>query len=274
MVTIISAWWIRIALGLLGSGLIGYIAYRKQSLSLSGMWSAIVMGTGFVVFGEPIWFSLLIVFFISSTLWSKWKRSVGAKREAEANYEKSGRRDAWQVWANGGIGLILCIANALFPHDGWLFTYIGVMASVTADTWATEVGALSRSKPISVLTWKRVSTGTSGGITWLGSLASLAGAALIGLISGLYLQGNYWFILVGAFAGFVGAMIDSIIGAKWQVMYTCVTCGKVTERKQHCGKITLYLRGLPWMNNDRVNGISSIAGGIVAYLMLMLLVNF
>lgn len=273
MVSIISEWWIRIALGIIGSGLIGYIAYRKQSLSLSGMLSAIIMGTGFVLFGEPIWFSLLIVFFLSSTLWSKWKRSVAVKSAAEGGYEKGGRRDAGQVWANGGIGLLLCIGHAIMPYEGWVYAYIGVMASVTADTWATEIGALSKSQPISVITWKRVRTGTSGGITWLGSLASLAGATLIGLISSLYMQLDYRYIVAGAIAGFAGAMIDSIMGATLQVMYRCESCGKNIERNTHCGVKAQYSRGLPWMNNDRVNGISSVSGGLVALLLLVMMIQ-
>lgn len=271
MVSIIAEWWLRIVLGVLGSGLISYVAYRKQSLSLSGMLSAIIMGTGFVTFGEPIWFSLLIIFFISSTVWSKWKRSVANKQEAESGYEKSGRRDAAQVWANGGIGLILCIGNAMLPYEGWLYAYIGVMASVTADTWATELGALSKSQPISIITWKRVRTGTSGGVTWLGSLASLAGATLIGLIASLYMQLDYRYIVAGAIAGFVGAMIDSIMGARLQVMYRCEVCNKVVERKAHCGVITQYSHGITWMNNDRVNELSSIAGGLLSIGLLLLL---
>ncbi|URN94407.1 MAG: DUF92 domain-containing protein [Candidatus Pristimantibacillus lignocellulolyticus] len=272
MVTIVSEWWIRLILGAIGSGLIGYSAYRKQSLSFSGMLSAMIMGTGFVLFGEPIWFSLLIVFFVSSTFWSKWKRSVAKKREVEGNYEKSGRRDAGQVWANGGIGLLLCIGHALMPHEGWLYAYIGVMASVTADTWATEIGALSKSEPISVITWKRVSSGTSGGISWLGSLASLAGATLIGLVSSLFMQLDYRYIVAGAIAGFVGAMIDSVIGARLQVMYRCENCGKIIERKTHCGTMTKYWRGLSWMNNDRVNGISSVIGGAVALGLMLIMI--
>jgi len=273
VVSIVSEWWIRIVLGVIGSGFIGYVAYRKQSLSLSGMISAMIMGTGFVLFGEPIWFSLLIVFFLSSTIWSKWKRSVAKKREAEASYEKSSRRDAGQVWANGGIGLLLCIANAIIPYDGWLYAYIGVMASVTADTWATEIGALSKSQPISVITWKRVRSGTSGGISCLGSVASLAGATLIGLISSLYFHLDYRYIVVGAIAGFLGAMVDSIIGARLQVMYRCNTCGEIIERKIHCGIPTQYSRGLSWMNNDRVNGISSVIGGVVALGLMLILSN-
>lgn len=268
MVTIVSEWWLRLLLGLIGSGLISYAAYRKRSLSRSGMWSAVVMGTGFVVFGEPIWFTLLMTFFVSSTLWSKWKSHTRQKKTAEENYEKSGRRDAGQVWANGGLGLVLCVGAAILPHQAWLYAYIGVMATVTADTWATEIGSLSKGRPISIVTWKAVPTGTSGGISLLGTMASFSGAACIGLVSSLLLGLDIRLILFAALAGFIGAMADSYLGAKWQVMYACPSCGIVTERTEHCNGKTHQIRGLAWCNNDAVNMLSSIIGGCFAIALL------
>jgi uncharacterized protein (TIGR00297 family) len=154
---------------------------------MSGAWSAVVMGTGFATLGEPVWFCVLIAFFASSSFWSKWKRKHRAKAEAEAKYAKTGRRDAGQVWANGGAGLLLCAAHALWPDEGWVFAYVGVMAAVNADTWATEIGALSRSAPRSVTSGKPVAPGTSGGVTPLGSAAALAGAVFIGVVAALLL---------------------------------------------------------------------------------------
>ncbi|MBD2867551.1 DUF92 domain-containing protein, partial [Paenibacillus arenilitoris] len=187
MVGIIEEWWIRLLIGLLCSGLAAAAAYRARSLSGSGAASAVVMGTGFVTLGEPVWFGVLIAFFVSSTAWSKWKRKHRAKAEAEAKYEKGGRRDAGQVWANGGAGLLLCAANALWPDPGWLYAFVGVMAAVNADTWATEIGALSRTAPRSITSGKPVAPGTSGGVTPLGSAAALAGAAFIGAAAALLL---------------------------------------------------------------------------------------
>ncbi|RXZ82335.1 DUF92 domain-containing protein [Paenibacillaceae bacterium] len=167
-------------IGLIGSSVIAFWAYRRSSLSSSGAWSAVIMGTAYVALGGLVWFGTLLVFFISSTFWSKWKRRSQAKRSAEAKYAKTGRRDAVQVWANGGLGLLLCAGYALRPDPAWLFAFAGVMAAVNADTWATELGALSRSAPRALLGGKPVPPGTSGGVTVLGSLAALAGAALIG----------------------------------------------------------------------------------------------
>ncbi len=281
MVGWIEEWWIRLFVGLLGSGLIAAAAYRHRSLSGSGAVSAVVMGTGFVTLGEPVWFGLLIAFFVSSTVWSKWKRKHRAKAEAEAKYEKTGRRDAGQVWANGGAGLLLCAAHALWPDQGWLFAYIGVMAAVNADTWATEIGALSRTAPRLVTSGKPVAPGTSGGVTPLGSAAALAGAVFIGAAAALLLLaapqpaeaaagtpgGGLLAVAViaAAAAGLAGAFADSLLGATGQAMYRCRVCGSETERAAHCGSAAERVRGFAALNNDRVNLLSSLFAGAMAW---------
>lgn len=280
MVGIIEEWWIRLLAGLLGSGLIAAAAYRARSLSASGAWSAVVMGTGFVALGEPVWFGVLIGFFVSSTLWSKWKRKHRVKVLAEAKYEKTGRRDAGQVWANGGAGLALCAANAIWPDQGWLYAYIGIIAAVNADTWATEIGALSRTAPRSVTSGKPVAAGTSGGVTPLGSAAALAGAVFIGAVAALLLAAPQQdaaagtpgggaataaYIAAAAAAGLAGAFADSLLGATGQAMYRCRVCGSDTERAAHCGSAAERVRGFAWLNNDRVNLLSSLFAGLLAF---------
>jgi uncharacterized protein (TIGR00297 family) len=281
MAGIIEEWWIRLIAGLLGSGLIAAAAYRARSLSASGAWSAVVMGTGFVALGEPVWFGVLISFFVSSTLWSRWKRKHRAKALAEAKYEKTGRRDAGQVWANGGAGLALCAAHSIWPDQGWLYAYIGIMAAVNADTWATEIGALSRTAPRSVTSGKPVAPGTSGGVTPLGSAAALAGAVFIGAVAALLLAAPQQadaaagtpgggaaaaaYIAAAAAAGLAGAFADSLLGATGQAMFRCRICGSETERAAHCGSAAERVRGFAWLNNDRVNLLSSLFAGLLAF---------
>jgi len=287
MVGLIDEWWLRLLAGLLGSSLIAVAAYFGRSLSLSGAISAIVMGTVFITLGEPIWFALLIAFFVSSSLLSKWKRNSRAKAEAETKYEKSGRRDAGQVWANGGVGLLLCAAHAIWHDPAWQLAYIGVMASVNADTWATELGSLSRTAPRLITSGKRCAPGTSGGVTPLGSAAALAGAAFIGAVAALLLspqqaaaagQGGGFaaaaaVVAVAAAAGLAGAFADSLLGATVQAMYRCRVCGSETERAAHCGAATMRERGAAGLNNDRVNLLSSLLAGALALALNILLHN-
>lgn len=268
-------------IGLICSGVVAGAAYWKKSLSLSGMVAAVVMGTVYFAAGSLVWYGTLLAFFITSTVLSKLKKRAKAKYEAA--YEKSGRRDAGQVLANGGIGMLLCIAYALWPHEVLLYGFIGVMATVTADTWATEVGSLSRRQPRSVITGKPIPTGTSGGVSMLGTLAAMAGGLFIGGCAaiGLVLAGGQesdwqeWAVwsrqiawpIIGLVAGTLGAFADSLMGATCQVMYRCQTCCQTVERREHCGLPTSQIRGVRFLNNDRVNLFSSCIGGLAAIIL-------
>lgn len=269
-------------IGLAGSVLIAGAAYWKDSLSKSGAVAAVAVGTLLYVFGSLTWFGLMIGFFISSSALTKWKKHK--KAQAELKYEKSGRRDAGQVIANGGAGAILCVLSAMMPEMWiWPAAYVGVMAAVTADTWATEVGGLSKHSPRSILTWKRVSKGTSGGITGLGWAASLAGGLFIGVLGALLAimepAGVRWgpdsfgwqMILAAAVSGWVASNSDSLLGASVQALYRCPSCGLEVEARSHCSRKTVLIRGRMPINNDAVNIISSLIGGGTMVLFVYLL---
>ncbi|OAS22387.1 hypothetical protein A8708_12520 [Paenibacillus oryzisoli] len=258
--------------GFIGSVLIAGAAYWKKSLSVTGGIAAILLGTTMYACGSLAWFGTLIAFFISSSLLSKLKHQ--RKAAAESGYAKGGRRDAGQVAANGGLGLLLCIGNVIWPDPAWWYIYIGVMATVNADTWATEIGGLSKSIPRSIVNGKRVVAGTSGGITRLGIVASLLGGAFIGLIGGIFnhigeTQASFSSIIIiisiGAIAGLSGSLVDSWLGATLQVMFHCDVCGKTIEKQEHCSQKARQIRGLRGMSNDVVNASSSLIGGVICF---------
>lgn len=254
--------------------IVSAMAYWKRSLTMSGAIAATIMGTVYFAAGGLFWFGILLVFFVSSSVLSKFRQSY--KAEMEKSYAKTGRRDAGQVLANGGLGMVLCILNAVWPHSEWMYIFIGIMATVTADTWATEIGSLSSKPPRSVLNGKELVVGTSGGVSLLGSTAAAIAGGMIGgmawilqVFSGtIGIQGRallIW-VLIGLVAGLVGAFTDSILGASIQVMYKCQVCSKEVEVLHHCDQPTLPIRGWLRMNNDAVNIWSSIFGGLVGYL--------
>ncbi|MNO52513.1 hypothetical protein D3C76_429360 [compost metagenome] len=281
------AHWI---IGALCALLVSAAAYWKQSLTFSGMAAAFVMGTVYYGAGDIFWFGILLLFFVTSSLFSKFRGE--RKRELEKSYAKSSRRDAMQVFANGGLGMLACIGHAIWPNPAWSYLFIGFMGAVTADTWATEFGGLSRKPPRSVLTWKRLPPGTSGGVSWLGSLAGLAGAVMIGGAAWLLSAWNsgasvqeifeqlidivqfksssgavmFWkWIVIGGLSGFAGAYVDSLLGASLQRMNRCTVCGKSVEVEVHCERRTVPERGMSWMSNDMVNLLSSLAAGALAW---------
>ena len=111
------------------------------------------------------------IFFVTSSLLSHFKETE--KQEAAEKFDKGHQRDFYQTLANGGVGALLALLNGLFPSPAWYAMFTGAMAAVTADTWATELGALSKQPPRLLTTGEVVEVGTSGGVSLLGTAVTL-----------------------------------------------------------------------------------------------------
>ena len=263
-------------LGLALSILIAALAYWRGSLSRSGALGALLVGTLIFGLGGWVWGVALAVFFVSSSALSHFKERQ--KAAVAEKFEKGHRRDMGQVLANGGLGALIAVAAAVVPQSAvpnalWFYLFLGVMATVTADTWATELGTLSAAPPRLITSGRVVEVGTSGGVSPLGTGVSLAGGLLIGLtvavlgpLAGLLpWSAAPLLALAGGLSGAAGSLLDSLMGATVQQIYYCDTCRKETERRVHrCGTTTRPLRGWGWVNNDLVNLVSSLGGGLVA----------
>lgn len=191
-------------------------------------------------------------------------------------FSKGSQRDLAQVLANGGLGAILALVHTLLPDQVWPWlAYIGAMAAVNADTWATEIGVFNPDPPRMITSGRRVGRGTSGAVSILGYLAVLGGAALIGITAAVSQTANAWAVIgAAAAAGFAGSTLDSLLGATVQSIYYCPACEKDTERQplHTCGTQTIPQRGWRWLDNDWVNFIASLAGAATAIWIGMLLV--
>jgi len=64
----------------------------------------------------------------------------------------------------------------------------------------------------------------------------------------------------------VGFILDSFLGATVQARFTCQVCGRIVEKRSHCGRETDHSSGLSIMGNDFVNFISSLFGATIAVL--------
>jgi uncharacterized protein (TIGR00297 family) len=267
---------LRFFLGLVFSSFIGFAGYRQGALTISGVVGAVVVGTLIVGFGGWAWGLLLVAFFVSSSLLSLYRRAD--KGAVSDKFAKGHRRDLAQTLANGGLGALLALAYSLSPHPTLLAAFVGAMATVNSDTWATEVGVLSRQIPRLVTTGRAVPPGTAGGVTRDGSLAALTGGLFIGLCAFLFVAGErlalgqpvaiemVWpLLLIGGVSGLAGAFFDSLLGASVQRIYYCQVCNTETEQAVHrCGSLSHPLRGWGWLDNDMVNFISSGVGALVA----------
>lgn len=253
----------RASIGFLGSSIIGYVAYIRKSLTVSGSIGAIILGSGIYATSGLYGGTIMILFFVSSSLLSKYKKNL--KSDVAKQFDKTGNRDIFQVFANGGIGLIYSIIYYVTKDPIYLVP-IGIsFAASNADTWATELGVLNHGKPISLRTFKRVDNGTSGAISFLGTLSGYLGAQFIGIASVViaYIlkldMSNYSYMIIlksVTLGGFIGCIIDSILGATLQGVYYCDSLQKETEKKIYNGEPTRFVRGIKFFNNDLVNFLS------------------
>jgi uncharacterized protein (TIGR00297 family) len=272
----------QVLLGLVLSTSMGALGYWRRALSASGVGGAILIGTLIFGFGGWQWGVLLITFFLSSSWLSHFRK--GDKEEVADKFAKGTRRDLGQTIANGGLGAVLAVAYARYPDPLLFAAFLGVMSTVTADTWATELGVLSQIPPRLITTGERVPPGTSGGVTGLGTWASVAGALLIGATATALSQieslvsGRGWsfeavtYPLIAVAGGLGGSLFDSLLGSTVQGIYYCSLCDKETESPvHHCGQTTRLLRGWPWLNNDVVNFVASLVGGLITATLAWLL---
>ena len=248
---------------------IGLLAWRARSLTRNGALAATLVGGLIFGLGGLPWALLLLTFFVSSSALSRASRS--RKSALAEKFAKGATRDWGQVAANGGLGALLVIFQGLDPSAVWPWVaYAGAMAAVNADTWGTELGVLSRTPPRLITTGRVVERGTSGGITMRGSLASLLGAGLIGIVAWIFSPqaGLLSGIGIITLAGFLGSLLDSLLGATVQGIYYCPTCEKETEQHplHSCGTRTQHLRGWRWLNNDLVNLMASLSGAALTVL--------
>ena len=196
-------------------------------------------------------------FFVSSTALGFAGRRQ--KESLKKIHQKGGRRDMIQVLANGGVGCLCAILYKLSGNPAWAFGFAVSFASSNADTWASELGVLSRGEPVSLFTLRRVTRGVSGGVSILGSGMALCGAlfiaalfALENLSLGIVRGGFLWIAALVTVGGFIGSLVDSFLGATIQAQYLME--GALTEQKAGVdGRANRLVRGLSFVNNDIVN---------------------
>lgn len=254
-----------LALAFVLAAAIALAARGKGALTASGAFAAFVVG--FLVFGfaRGRGAAALLLFFVSSTALSRYRKR---DKERLATFEKGGERDAAQVLANGGAAALCALLVAVFPGSALPFVaLLGALAEANADTWATELGSLAKKPPRLITTLRPAAPGASGAVSLPGTLAALAGAALVATVA--FSPAGF---LAATTGGVAGALVDSLLGATLQVQYRCPVCRTLTERRVHCdGCPTEIARGLPWLNNDIVNALATVVGALVSAGLLVLL---
>ncbi|MCI4388882.1 hypothetical protein PGIGA_G00091140 [Pangasianodon gigas] len=252
-------------------------AFKKKSLDFGGCLGALLVGF-ILTLANMSFLAALFAFFITSSKLTRWKGAV--KKRIDSEYKEGGQRNWIQVFCNGGVPTELALLYMIevgpgeMPVDftmqysaSWMcLSLLGALACSTGDTWASEVGpVLSKSQPRLITTWKEVPAGTNGGVTIIGLVASLLGGATVGMayfisqllmVSDLHLAAPQWPIVVyGAVAGFLGSLLDSLLGAVMQYSGYDESTGKVVNFESPKVK---WICGKPILDNNGVNLFSSV----------------
>lgn len=232
---------------------------RMRWLDLPGaLCGGLIAGVA-VGLGGWAWIIPAAVFFSLTSLLTAYRRPARA----------AGMRGMSQVAVNAGLPVLVpVIGFALTGDPVWYAVSIGGIAAGIADSWASEIGRFSPRDPVSLRTWRRVPTGTSGAVSPLGSAATVLGAASVGAFGAVF--GGLAMVPVGLAAGVTGSLVDTLIGAGVQARFSCASCGATVEDQLHCGAPTQPSSGWRWVGNDVVNAGANVAGMLTGFAVFVL----
>ncbi|MDP6154668.1 MAG: DUF92 domain-containing protein [Candidatus Thermoplasmatota archaeon] len=207
--------------------LLGLFAVSKKILDRRGAIGASIIGGVIAITADFVWLILLILFlalnhFVTITKYS-YKEQMGL---AEG---KRGMRSLDNVLANGLIPSVIAFSAVYLEEGVAPVLYLTAICAVSADTFASEIGVLSK-KVYLITTFKKVKPGVDGGVSGLGEVSSMVGSVisaffgffLIGHLSSYFSSSFLSFPLKPLYlflpfaAGVLSCQLDSILGATLQ----------------------------------------------------------
>jgi uncharacterized protein (TIGR00297 family) len=210
------------------------LAWFAGGVNLNGALAGSAVAFIMAVRDIRMFLALLVVFAVTLAA----TRVGYARKQQLRTAEPAGGRTAAQAMANLGIAALVVAVAA----PAWPVLALAALAEAAADTASSEIGMAYPGKTFLVTNFRPVPAGTDGGISVLGTLAALFGAAcvaLVAIISGMAPLRQAFPIII---AGFLGTLVDSVLGA-------------LLERRS-------------LLNNDLVNLFSTAATVGIAWLLL------
>jgi uncharacterized protein (TIGR00297 family) len=249
-------------------------AIRKKSLSVAG--AAAGFGVGFSIVATG-WRGMVLLFFYQiGSMATKYKKTV--KQQLDATAAVSAVRGAAQVLACSILAVMLSLAHVYYcgreaPIDfesrplasRLSCAVLAHHATCLADTLASELGILAARPPVLVTRpWKIVPAGTNGGITLAGTLFSLVGGLLMGILTvamdaltGLSPLRVVETTLFGGLCGVIGSMVDSFLGATVQETFWDADAKMIYHADpSHLPATAKHVVGINLLTNEQVNLVS------------------
>ncbi len=149
-------------------------------------------------------FFAIILFFLIGEFVTRMIRNKHAEK-------KHGTRSTSNIVGNIGPAIIALVLNPS-PFNIMFFTSL---SAAFADTLSSEIGVLSKEKPLMITTLKPAAAGTDGAVSALG-FAGAALGALVFAVLGFLISGNVFLAMILFAAGVFGSVVDSVLGATLQ----------------------------------------------------------
>jgi uncharacterized protein (TIGR00297 family) len=186
-----------------------YLLYRWSILDRAGSLTAYLLGIYFIGILGIEWIFPVLLFFISSVLFTKLHARLLKRHKSAIS------RNAWQVLANILWAVLASILFLLTNSEIYIYFFIALLAAVTADTWASEIGPVLNRKSFSIADMKMHPAGVTGGISAGGTIAAIAGSIIISFFSYYVFFGEFraGTIIILSVSGFLACFSDTFLGA-------------------------------------------------------------
>jgi len=179
--------------------------------------------------------SVFVLTWISTRFGYRRKQRLGTAERLDG-------RNALQVLAN--LAVAAGCAGLWAVSEGktaFLLALSAALSEAAADTVSSELGQARNEKARLITTWEEVAAGTDGGVSWAGTLAGIATAALMSWICVLAALIPLRWLGISILASITGMIADSFLGA-------------LLERRK-------------LLNNDAVNFLGTLIAAGTAFLL-------
>jgi len=214
------------------------VARWLRGVTFSGAVAGAVVCFAIYISAGPRAVAILALVFALTWVSTRFGES---RKNSRGTAEDRQGRTASQVLANLAVSAVCAVASFATGHTVFLLGTVAALAEATGDTVSSELGRAHSELARLITTWKTVKSGTSGGVSGIGTVSGVAAALLIGVAAvGVGLLPGEW-LGISAVAATVGMIADSVLGA------------------------TLESKGL--LNNNWVNLIGTLISAMVAMAM-------
>ena len=244
--------------------IISFVVERKN-LTRGGTIAAIFLDIAVSISLGNLGFLLLLTFLVLGILTDKLKR-----KNTECKEEKSSRRDASQVFANGLVPIVCAAIYFAIGERAFLLAFVAALAEALGDTAASSLGSHSKST-FDLFKFRKCEQGISGGVSLIGTLSAVIFSAIIPLIAFAFGLISPFEMIIATAIAILGVFFDSLLGSLLQAKFRCSACGALTEKREHCGAPTEFVSGIRFIRNDTVNAISTLFTAAVVIVLLLAL---